>query len=68
MKTNGARIRELRKARGWLQRDLAERTQIGHTYLSTIENGRVEPSRRAIARIARMLGVKVSELYTSEDA
>jgi len=59
----GERVRELRKAQGMSQRDLAERADIDFTYLSKIENGRIEPpSEDAIRRIAYGLDANPDEL------
>jgi transcriptional regulator with XRE-family HTH domain len=60
----GDRIRELRKARAFSQRDLAAKTGLDHTYLSKIENGRLEhtPSIRTIKALASALAVDELEL------
>lgn len=64
----GEKIRELRKARGMSQRDLAGRSGIDFTYLSKIENGRMEPpSEDVIRRIARELGADADELIVLAD-
>lgn len=61
--TFGERIKELRKAEGRNQRDLAESVGIDFTYLSKIENGRMEPpSEDVIRRIAEELGADADEL------
>jgi len=60
----GDRIRELRKTKGYSQRDLAAKTGLDHTYLSKIENARLEhtPSIRTIQLLASALGVDELEL------
>jgi transcriptional regulator with XRE-family HTH domain len=59
----GERIRELRKARGLNQRDLAGHAGIDFTYLSKIENSRMEPpSEEVIRRVAEALDADVDEL------
>ena len=53
----GDRLRSLRKEARLSQRDLAERVGVDFTYLSKIENGRVEPpSETVLKRIADELG------------
>ena len=48
------RLRSLRKQAQLSQRDLAERIGVDFTYLSKIENGRVEPPSEAVLKgIAR---------------
>ena len=54
------RLRELRRAARLSQRALAERVGIDFTYLSKIENGRVEPpSEGVLQRIAKELADKL---------
>ena len=58
------RLRELRKAARLSQRALAEKVGVDFTYLSKIENGRVEPpSESVLQRIAKELA---SELGMDE--
>lgn len=63
----GTRLKELRKQTGLSQRDLADRVGIDFTYLSKIENQKVEPpSELVIRRLARdlaaLLAVDETEL------
>lgn len=59
----GARIAELRKERGWTQRELAERTGITPTYVSEIENARTKNVGSAILlEIADALGASLDYL------
>jgi len=62
--TLGQRVKELRKECGLTQRQLAERTGLDFTYLSKIENGRLEhtPSIRTLQDLARALEVDELEL------
>ena len=62
--TFGQRIRELRKSRGMTQRELAEVAGVDFTYLSKIENDRLEhtPSIRTIQGLAQALEVDELEL------
>ena len=64
----GERLRELRKARGLSQRDVAGRAGIDFTYLSKIENGRIEPpSEDVIRRVAHELDADEDELIVLAD-
>lgn len=58
--TFGERIRELRKANDLSQRDLADKVGINFTYLSKIENGKLDfaqfPSEETIRNLAQALG------------
>ena len=61
------RLRSLRKEAQVSQRDLAERVGVDFTYLSKIENGRVEPPSEAVLKsisreLADTLGRDETEL------
>lgn len=64
--TFGERVRELRHSKGWSLRDLAERVSVGFTYLSRVENGRLNygdfPSNALIHRLAESLDADEEEL------
>src|SRR5438105_342921 len=62
--TFGQRVRELRKERGLTQRQLAGAAGVDSTYLSKIENDRLEhtPSLRALQVLARALEADELEL------
>lgn len=59
----GARIAELRKERGWTQRELAERAGITPTYVSEIENARAgNVGSSILLEIADALGASLDYL------
>jgi len=58
----GRRIRELRKARGWGQLDLATHANLNENYVSDVELGRKEICIRSLKKIAAGLGMPLSEL------
>ncbi|GER79147.1 MAG: XRE family transcriptional regulator [Anaerolineae bacterium] len=59
----GSRIRQLRTARGISLRDFAEMVGIDFTYLSKIENGKVDPpSEDKIRVIASKLDIEAEQL------
>jgi transcriptional regulator with XRE-family HTH domain len=64
--TFGDRVRELRQGKGWTLRDLAAKVGVGFTYLSRVENERLNygdyPSDALIHRLAEALGCEVEEL------
>ena len=73
MSTFGERLRELRKEKGWTQRQLADRTEvrdesgelrkgIDFTYLSKIENDKEQASEKTIRGLAKALGADAEEL------
>lgn len=64
--TFGTKVRQLRHAKGWSLRDLAEKVGVGFTYLSRVENERLNfgdyPSDALIHRLADALGANEDEL------
>lgn len=61
--TFGDRVRQLRKRQGINQRTLAERVGIDFSYISKIENSRMEPPREEVVRhMALALEANVDEL------
>ncbi len=58
----GNRIKELRKERGWSQRDLAAYSNVSHFRLSKYESGTHQPPIGALIRIARAFGLLVDVL------
>jgi HTH-type transcriptional regulator, competence development regulator len=62
----GMRVRELRHAKGWSLRTLAEKVEVGFTYLSRVENERLNfgdyPSDALIHRLADALDTDEGEL------
>lgn len=64
--TFGERVRELRHAKGWSLRDLAAKVDVGFTYLSRVETGRLNfgdyPSDALIHRLADALDADEEEL------
>jgi transcriptional regulator with XRE-family HTH domain len=58
----GKRIRELRKARGWRQIDLAQHCGVLEVHLSYLERGLREVGFNTLVAIAKGLDVKLSDL------
>lgn len=58
----GRRMRDLRKARGISQDDLAYRTGVHPTAIGRMERGRREPRLTTILRVARGLDVRPGAL------
>lgn len=63
----GGRVRELRKLRGWSQEDFAFRIGLDRSYLGGVERGERNVSIENIARIAKTLGVEITELFTGPE-
>ena len=62
----GTRLRELRKAKNLSQRDLAVAVKVSFTYISKIENGKLDfgdyPSEDLIRKLAKALDADADEL------
>jgi transcriptional regulator with XRE-family HTH domain len=56
-------LRELREKKGWSQAKLAEQVGVSDAYVAQLETGaRKNPSLEILKRLARALGVPVTEL------
>jgi HTH-type transcriptional regulator, competence development regulator len=64
--TFGERVRELRQAKNLTLRDLAGKVKVNFTYLSKIENHRLDfgdyPGEGLIRKLAKVLGADEDEL------
>lgn len=58
----GKRIRELRRARGWRQIDLAAHAELSKTHVCELEVGKREVGVMALERIATALDSQISKL------
>jgi transcriptional regulator with XRE-family HTH domain len=59
----GWKVRQLRESKGWTQEDLAGRAGLDRSYVAGIEAGLRNPSTKALAKLARALGVPLSTLF-----
>lgn len=59
----GARIRELREAKGWKQDDLAEKAGLHPTYIGSIERGEKNATVESYQKVALAFGIHLSELF-----
>ncbi|MGB3176760.1 MAG: XRE family transcriptional regulator [Albidovulum sp.] len=60
----GARVRELRKARGWTLEQAAGQAGLARSTLSKIENGQMSPTYEALKKLAEGLSISVPQLFT----
>lgn len=61
------RVRELRRARGFRQEDLAAALGVTRQTIIAIENDKYDPSLALAMKLARYLQTSVEELFTMED-
>lgn len=58
----GIRIRELRKAKGWTQFELAEKMGSDRSYIAEVETGTIEICLRNLEIVAQTLGLEPHQL------
>ena len=63
LKTVGAQIRSLRKARRLSQEELAERSDLHYTMIGAVERGERNITLENLAKIAKGLAVPLRELF-----
>ena len=63
----GGAIRRSRLARGISQEELAHRSAIDRSYMSSIERGGQNPGMVSVARIARALEMSVTDLMAEAE-
>ena len=62
----GKMVEHLRKEKGLSQEELAFRSGISRSYMGVIERGEKSPSIGTITRVAKGLGVNISELFADD--
>jgi transcriptional regulator with XRE-family HTH domain len=60
----GRRLRELRKARGLSQEELAHRAGLHYTYLGGVERGERNPALKNITALAGALDISLAEFFS----
>lgn len=63
----GIRLKEIRRAKGISQRELARRASITHGTVSFIERNKISPSIGTMRQILDCLGLTLSEFFAAED-
>ena len=58
----GSRIRQLRKAKGWTQVQLARKLGLKQTTISQMEGPEANLTLKTLERVARALGCKIQDL------
>ncbi|HWK08692.1 MAG TPA: shikimate kinase, partial [Vicinamibacterales bacterium] len=66
--TLGARVRQMRIAKHWTIRELAERSGVSLRFLVQLEAGRANISVKRLAELAAALGVSPASLVTEDAA
>ncbi len=61
----GSRVRHLREDKGWTQEVLADHAGLDRSYIAGIEAGLRNPSVKALAKVAKGLGLSISDVVAS---
>jgi transcriptional regulator with XRE-family HTH domain len=63
----GDNIKRIREAKGLSQKELITAIGMGAPMYSRIETGKTEPSLSSLEKIAKALGIKLSELFSDKE-
>jgi transcriptional regulator with XRE-family HTH domain len=61
-------VRREREARGWSQRELANRAGVGHATVAFLERGEKEPSAKTVQQLADAFDIPVGDLFPKAGA
>lgn len=64
----GYKIKELREKKNMTQEELAEKSGVSRTIISSLENGSPNTTSKTLVRIARALEVSIDKLFYEENA
>ncbi|MCL2674017.1 MAG: helix-turn-helix transcriptional regulator [Defluviitaleaceae bacterium] len=62
------RIEEIRRERGLRQEELAEALEVSRQTISSLENGRYNPSIILAFKVAAFFGMKIEDIFIYEEA
>jgi len=62
----GLNLKRIRIKKGISQGDIARTLEVSRGFISTIENGKTNPTLATISKLAKALGVKIEELIQSK--
>ena len=62
------RIEEIRKARGMNQEELAKALGVSRQTISSLENGRYNPSVELAYKLTKYFGMTIEEVFIFEEA
>lgn len=64
----GVRVRQLREARGWSQEGFAHEGGLGRSFAGAIERGEKDVRLSTLRKLAKALGVSLSQLLKGIDS
>ena len=60
--TIGRLIFQLRKERGWTQKELAEQLEMHPNHVSRMETDKMQPRRSTLERVAEVFGIAIDDV------
>jgi transcriptional regulator with XRE-family HTH domain len=64
----GERIKKIREARGLSQKEVAGIIKMDQSQYSKIEKDKTDPALSTMLKVAKALGIQLSELFAQDDA
>lgn len=61
-------LKELRRRKGWSQKDLAQKSGVGQDTISGIESGRHEPRPSTLRKLAMVFDIEVEGFFRKPEA
>ncbi len=61
------RLRVIRAERNWSQADLAEKLGVSRQTINSVETGKYDPSLPLAFKIARLVNLKIEDIFTLDD-
>ena len=61
------RLRVIRAERNWSQADLAEKLDVSRQTINAVETGKYDPSLPLAFKIARLVGMKIEEIFIFDE-
>ena len=62
----GEKIKNVREAKNLSQKEISNMVQMDQSQYSKIENGKTDPTTNTLEKIAKALGIELSELFISD--
>lgn len=61
------RLESLRRQKGWSQEELATALEVSRQTISSLENGRYDPSIQLAFKISRLFGETIEDIFMYEE-
>lgn len=61
------KLKRLRMERKWSQNELSRRSGVSQSFINDLEAGTKQPTVKTLSKLAKALGVSISELLDEDD-